>query len=316
MAFVLTRHEVFHQIDPGGLARAGGMPGPDSTQGGLADPGRIDYDVEPSIVYSLVMHLERPNGMSFEQVSDANPDWLNRVLIRKKECDIALPPNNGLNLAPALAEVPVADFSAPPGAPGRPTLIGGWRMDKTSYTTFTTALAAGNLAIAPSQTITDLYGPTPIRIILGDFLGLAGVIHRQGGVSTRGVRVEIFSRTNVDPLHFTSVTDRTGWSVPPGTAHPALQYVSEWARTLSDADKAALTAIGVNPQFAAWWSDVQSSQTFDVRTPEAAKLPRGGNVFHYSPLDFMEWINDVTWTSEWPKYRLAGPRPAPRGRRI
>ena len=316
MAFVLTRHEVFHAADPSGIARAEGVPGADAKQGGLAEPGRIDYDAEPSIVYSLVMHLGRNTGMSFEQASDGNPDWLNRVLIRKKECDIALPTTANGNLAPALAALPAASFTAPPGAPGRPTPIARWRMDQRSYTTFINALAAGNVAIAPSQTVNDVHGPTPIRIILGDFLGLAGVIRRQGEVPPRGIRVEIFSRTNIDPIYFTSVTGQTGWNVPAGVTHPAVQYVSEWARALSDADKAALTAIGVDPQLATWWSDVQSNQTFDVRTPEAAKLPRDGNVFHYSPLDFMEWINNVTWTSEWTKYRIAGPRPSPRSRRV
>ena len=126
--------------------------------------------------------------MSFEQVSDANPDWLNRVLIRKKECDIALPPNNGLNLAPALAE------SRSPISQRRPARQGARRSSAagacgpdSSYTTFTTALAAGNLrdrAVADHHR--SLRSDAAIWIILGDFLGLAGSHSPSGAVSRHG----------------------------------------------------------------------------------------------------------------------------------
>ena len=48
-----------------------------------------------------------------------------------------------------------------------------------------------------------------------------------------------------------------------------------------------------------------------------------GWAFHFKPLDVLRWINDVTWTSEWPKYRVQDehgvdqPRPArPPSRKI
>ena len=56
----------------------------------------------------------------------------------------------------------------------------------------------------------------------------------------------------------------------------------------------------------------------------ASKLPVDGLVYHYEPIDFMQWLNDLTWSSEWPKYRVTGGNPAvpiprpvtPRSRRV
>lgn len=64
--------------------------------------------------------------------------------------------------------------------------------------------------------------------------------------------------------------------------------------------------------------------TGDLGTPPEAKLPADGRVYHYAPLDFMQWLNDRTWSSEWPKYRVTTGRPpasvarpaAPRPRRL
>ncbi len=30
----------------------------------------------------------------------------------------------------------------------------------------------------------------------------------------------------------------------------------------------------------------------------------GANAWHYSTLDFLPWINRLTWASEWQKYKL------------
>ena len=78
---MVVRHEVFHRLDgrAAAPAAAGGLPT-------FAD--RIDYDVAPSTVYSLYLHVGRPDGMRFDRVDAGNPDWLNRMLMRLKECEL------------------------------------------------------------------------------------------------------------------------------------------------------------------------------------------------------------------------------------
>src|SRR6185369_6035179 len=97
--------------------------------------GRIDYDRAPTTVYSLTMHLARPAGLTFTDISDANPDWLNRLIIRRKECDLAFPPPTGTMNA-TLAAIPATEFSRPPGGVARPTLTGAYQLDQLSLSTF------------------------------------------------------------------------------------------------------------------------------------------------------------------------------------
>jgi hypothetical protein len=44
-------------------------------------------------------------------------------------------------------------------------------------------------------------------------------------------------------------------------------------------------------------------------------LPANGVAWHYPMVDFLSWINGITWTSEWEKYNVVaaggGPAPAP-----
>ncbi len=331
MAFVLVRHEIYHVLDATGVSRQNGATSAnDSGHGGLADIGRIDYDQEPSSVYSLYMHLGRPGTMSFTQVNDQNPDWLNRVLIRMAECDLALPPgaNPSGSLAPPLATL-TADFTAPPRMNGavagtRATPLQAWQMDQISYRPFLSDLAAGDVAAAPFRASHDADGPTPVRIILGDYLGVAGVIRKQANVATYGLRVEVFSPSLIS-TDFTEVDNQTSWQVPAGTSKPALKYQSEWSRVPASTDATALQNIGVDPTSVNWWPSVIMSPThWDVGTPARAKLPRDGIVFHYKPSDFLQWINDKTWSSEWPKYKVVSGTPptsvarptAPRSRRF
>ena len=230
MAFVLVRHEIFHVLDLGGIARAlGATHGNDAWHGGLADTGRLDYNVEPSTVYSLYMHLGRHDQMNFGEVSDHNPDWLNRVLIRMTECDLALPPAVPGTLHPQLNAIR-ADLTRSPSMDGdRLTPLEAWQMDQTDYRRFLTQLASGQVAVAPFRSLLDATGPTPIRVILGDYLGVAGAIRMQAGVPTFGVRVEVFSPELPNPF-FTVVRGQNGWNVPAGVTHPALYYQSEWRR--------------------------------------------------------------------------------------
>jgi hypothetical protein len=39
------------------------------------------------------------------------------------------------------------------------------------------------------------------------------------------------------------------------------------------------------------------------------ELPVDGTVWQYPMLGFLQWINDLTWTSEWAKYDIGGARP-------
>jgi N-acetylmuramoyl-L-alanine amidase len=298
LAFVLVRHEVFHRpLFPPLVVF--GTPVP-------MGPEAIDYGRAPSAVYTLYMHLGRPAGMSLDDVREDNPDWLNRVLIRKKECELGVafydddPNHHGI--APAVWN------NRPPGVPQRPTTLEGWRADDAALGGFLDALRAGGPAVTFGQPFTQ-----PIRILLGDFLGESGVIRRSGATVTRGVRVEAFSPTFVPPT-FSLVTGQTGWNPPAGRPRPCLPYVSEWARAPSAAEAQAMTAIGVDTAQLGWWQAVSLVQHLDPSVPRDARLPFAGPVFHYQPIDFARWINDVTWKSEWPKYKVVDAANVPVGR--
>jgi hypothetical protein len=294
LAFVLVRHEVFHQLDtrPAAAGTATTLPV-------FAD--RIDYDVAPTTVYSLYMHLGRPAGMNFDSVVAENPDWLNRALAREKECELGL----AFHATAAGLAIPAARWNdTPPGSAARPSLLAGWRADNNALTAFMAELRAGNLAVAPLDPDT-----MPIRILLGDFLAGAGVISRSGTTARRGVRVEVFSNTPVSNTDFV-LTDTTatggGWAPSVGVGDPAVRYASEWARTPAGAELAALQAAGVDPTLVNWWHDVQPA-TLNARLPTDAHLEASGVVIHYDPLTFLPWINRRTWRSEWPKYRITLP---------
>jgi hypothetical protein len=313
LAFVLVRHEIFHlpntlTIDIEGVGSV------------LANPGRIDYDREPSYVYSLVMHLEQPEGMSFNEVTDANPEWLNRVLIRKKECDLALAfydrPNHG-----GVAQA-AWDFQ-PPGSVQRPTVLEGLRTDQAVLRGFLNTLSSGDVATWPGW----MPGTMPIRVILGDFLGKSGGIRREGNTILHGIGLEVFSSGFVPPAPaFATFTSPSGFDLPAGAPlrpPPAIFYQSEWAKTPTTAERQRLVDIGVNPDLVPWWRMAALSTNLDPRLPAGARLVADGWAFHFRPLDFLRWINNVTWASEWPKYAVTDengaevPRPArPRPRRV
>jgi hypothetical protein len=299
LAFALVRHEVFH---------ARRWPG---FWMGQPLPGTIDYRRPPATVYSLYMHLGRPPGMSFDQVSDDNPDWLNRVLIRKRECDL------GLDFRSTDHGIPEARWNnRRHGLGTRPTTLEGWQADQPVLDRFLGNLGRGEIAVAMAEPNTQ-----PIRVLLGDFLGESGIIRRLPIGSPRGVRVETFSPSFVPPT-FSRVDNVTGWAPPAGRPRPCLHYISEWARVPTAAETQAMTNLGVDTSLLAWWQAVWFSQRLDRSLPADARLPFAGSVFHYQPLDFMRWINDVTWKSEWPKFGVvvagtAVPAPArPRTRRV
>ncbi|MDA0171418.1 N-acetylmuramoyl-L-alanine amidase [Solirubrobacter taibaiensis] len=296
LAFMLVRHEVFHRLDPR-------PANPTATPPVFAN--RIDYNEPPTTVYSLYMHLGRPPGMNFDRVVPENPDWLNRVLTRKKECELGVRfRNSAAGTHPSVA--PLWN-NRPPGAPRRPTLAEGWAADNTALGMFLLQLSRGEVATAPTTPNT-----TPVNILLGDYLAHAGNI----GSGRRGVRVEVFANEIVSPLDFTA-TDTSGttndWHPGPTPGDPVVRYRSEWARNPTEAEALTLALLGVTDfSLVNWWRDAALAAL--ARDPQ---LDLAGFVQHYDPLTFLPWLNGRTWRSEWPKYRATDPagipaRPRPR----
>jgi len=307
LAFTLIRHEVFYQpAHPSAVNPASPAP----------PAGSIDYDQAPASVYTLYMHLGRPQNMSFQTIVDANPDWLNRLLMRSKECDLGIPLYDG---DPTHHGIPQAQWdNQPPGVPQRNTTLGGWRQDKALLDAFFASLSAGQVATLPRTQLT-----VAARVILGDYLGVAGVTKVQGGATSTGVRVEVMAPTLEAPT-FTAVGSSVGAWTPGGAALPAcVQYISEWARQPTAAEQTTLTGDGVNLGQLGWWTAIAQAQNTEGSLDATQRLPDNGLVFHYRPLEFAKWINGVTWASEWPKFGVtdatgaAVARPAqPTSRRV
>jgi len=311
LAFILVRHEIFHQPDILGAL-------PDIVREGLdlppGLPDRISYDDAPSTVYTLYMHLGRPAGMSFNSVTTGNPDWLYRLIMRTTESE------NGVNIhnahPPTAAELPAWN-SVPPGAGSsvarRPTVLEGWTMDAQHLRRRLDQLSRGELMIAPSP---DLVWVSPIRVLLGDFLGIAGVISRTHAATTHGVRVEVFSRNVVSSSDFDFNRSNNRWDPPniplrPRPGGHALFYSSEWWDIPEGNDIAAFQVNGVDVSLLGWMNLVEGVTIFSRLYPEDGRLPRGFGEVHYDPDSFMQWLNDRTWHSEWPKYRLKDAAGAP-----
>ena len=162
--FALCRHEVFHRVN------------------GV----NIDYDHPPSYVYSLTTYMSHP-FLDFENVSVNNPDWLNRFIVRLFECNSAIafkkahagdaPFNTGWN------HVPV------PADEGGRLLARGAQMerDAAEYQVCKADLRLGDYTLFPLENIP---GATPVRIILGDFLGFPDHVPN----NPDGINIAIFSR--------------------------------------------------------------------------------------------------------------------------
>jgi len=259
--------------------------------------------------------------MSFDSVAEGNPDWLNRLLVRKKETEVGVAFHTD-----HAAQVPNSAWnSQPPGnftglRARRPTVLEGWTTDEANYTPTLNRLRAGPLTVMPIDPWS-----TPIKVLLGDFLGNAGVIsHTAAGVQQFGIRVEVFSRDLISSdFTLTAAPSPPGWS-PSGAAGAsgrAVRYPSEWARTAEGAERTALEAASVNIDLVNWWDTFAFATQLDRTniTPIAdAMLPMGGDAVHYDPPEFLAWLNRKTWQSEWPKYRVTDPAgvpaaPRPRG---
>jgi hypothetical protein len=306
LAFSIVKHEVYHQLDelqmiPSLMREAAGLePLP------AVLPNRLSYDIPPSTVYTLYMHLSRA-GMNFDDIADGNPDWLNRLLVRKKECALGLAFHS---LQGDIFEVDPRWLTPPPGTPQRPTVLQAWRADESYLSSFVDGLRTGRLVLASQDAFA-----TPIRVVLGDYMGNVGVIRRTASDEQYGVRVEVFSSRRIStefPLT-TSDPPEAGWAPKAiGAGSPAVSYPSEWARTPAGEERATLLAAGVAEDQlgeVSWWNDFQLSTTIGRTFADDARLPE--RPVHYDPDGFMAWLNRRTWRSEWSKYRLADPVEAP-----
>jgi hypothetical protein len=289
--FVLVKHKVFYDTSS-----------PENMSPLPLSENSINFNKKPSIVYSLYMHIGRPANIDFNQPSDHNPDWLNRILIRKKECELGIAFKN-------TAEGSGQRFSnnrwsnRPPsrtGEPHNPTTHEAWVHDNHFLGTFLNNLENGEVAIPFTGNDYD----QPINIILGDYIGDSGEI----GNSRNGVRIEVFSPKFSPPEFEVYGTDESmdGWN-PNLQPNSSQYYVSEW----NDSD---------------WWQAVVFGQTVDQSIlPEYAedRISLNEPVYHFHPLEFMKWINQVTWKHEWPKFKVKDSDgndsqrpPRPRTRRI
>lgn len=259
--FLLVRHEVFHQL-------AG---------------NRIDYDIEPTFVWSLISFLSNaganipasPPAVAGATLAD-NPSWLNRFIMRLRECELAVAFHNAANAAnPANA---LSAFLGDPIAPItanalRAALNQGWdhnpsgagprlatgqeiERDAVAYRGFANDLIVGRHALFPRESEP---APTPVRVLLGDFLGFS---NRMAETAQEGIRIEIFSKERL--------------AVPGAVQRAVSASTEDWWRAASAA--------------------VRHESVVEM------DLPSDGVVWHYLLTDFLEWVNHITWASEWEKY--------------
>lgn len=174
---LLVRHEVFHQ----------------------GTNGQIDYGTMPTYVWSLVRSLSNatasiPSLPPAVPSPDAinNPSWLDRFIMRLRECELAAGFYNANTTATATnaalrAALLRAWGRAPTGGARRPT---GQEIerDAAAYRTFANNLMAGNVVLFPLEGNTDA---TPVRVCLGDVIGFPSA------TAPQHVQIEIFSRTEL-----------------------------------------------------------------------------------------------------------------------
>jgi hypothetical protein len=259
--FLLVRHELFHQT--------GVTP-------------RIDYDVAPTFVWSLITFLENA-GFAIPAAppaappatSDANPDWLNRFIMRLRECELAVQFHSAHPGDAALARGWAHNPSATAALVPRATTGQQIERDAAAYRALADDLRLGRPVLFPLE---GGFAETPVRVILGDFLGFANVMAQ----NQNGIQVEIFSRDRLP--------------VPGAVQRPPSASDDEWWRNAAEAVRHEATA------------------AMDLPLPSGP--PWVGNaVWQYPMTDFLDWANTNTWQSEWTKYGVAGqggaPAPAP-----
>jgi hypothetical protein len=169
--FLLIRHEIFHQ------------------QTAVA---RTNFDRPPSIVWSLTTYIGNP-GFSTTAISTANPDWLNRFVLRLTEAEAAVVFHNA---NPHKANLTHAWGRVPTGAGVRLSIGQEIDRDAASYRRIANALTAGNVALFPLESETVA---TPVRVILGDFVGFPLQAPNPPNANLpNGIRIELFSNEQID----------------------------------------------------------------------------------------------------------------------
>jgi N-acetylmuramoyl-L-alanine amidase len=255
--FVLIRHKVFHQADPATHA--------------------LDYDHAPSIVWTLTTYLDC-SSFDYTLTTTGNPDWLNRMIMRLKECELAVAfkaahPGVDPN-SPQYHGHPVlfandhrfqqAWNRAPTSTGPRPTPGDGIQADADEYRRIVNALQAGNFVLFPLESAPNT---TPVQVILGDFLGPCGAVPDIGPspqIQTfPGIQVQTFSMEQLIP----------------NSPHGALFWTNQ-----------------------AWYVAASAAARLDG-TPNNS-LPADGIVYSFPMTGFLDWINAITWGSEWLKYEV------------
>jgi hypothetical protein len=171
--FVLVRHELFHRTTN----------------------EHIDYDVAPTYVWTLVRYLDHA-GFDIPAeppavpaaVPSANPSWLDRFVLRLRECELAV----AFHAAHAAAQLALRTgwAHAPDGAGPRAATGREIEQDAAAYRAIARDLIAGEVARFPLVAATDT---TPVRVCLGDYLGTPGTTP----AGRTGIQVEIFSKVQL-----------------------------------------------------------------------------------------------------------------------
>jgi hypothetical protein len=168
--FMLVRHEVFHD--------------------GVNN--RINYDRAPTFVWSLISFLSNPQfnipaappALPAPTPAD-NPSWLNRFIMRLRECELATQFHTSHAAGNAALRTGWANM--PSGAGPRGSTGQEIERDAVAYRTIADDLSAGRVARFPLEATTDT---TPVRVCLGDFLGFPSLT----ATGRAGVQIEIFSK--------------------------------------------------------------------------------------------------------------------------
>ncbi|MGH9886667.1 MAG: hypothetical protein ACREBE_14125, partial [bacterium] len=174
--FVLVRHEVFHENAS----------------------GAINYEHAPTYVWTLISSLDTSGAIIpaappavAAATPAANPSWLNRFILRLRECELAVQ----FHTANAAGSAALRNGWARPRSGGGRGAIGHEiEQDATAYRTAADNLTAGRVARFPLASSTDT---TPVRMCLGDFLGFPGI----GTGGQTGIQIEIFSKVQLPVPH-------------------------------------------------------------------------------------------------------------------
>jgi hypothetical protein len=168
--FLLVRHEVFYR----------------------AANNHIDYDHAPTFVWTLISFLDNaqfnipspPPALAAPTPAN-NPSWLNRFIIRLRECELAVQFHAAH--ASTNAALTTGWTHSPSGAGPRSTTGQEIERDAAAFREIADDLNASRIALFPLEATTDT---TPVRVCLGDFLGFPNRMP----INAQGIQIEIFSK--------------------------------------------------------------------------------------------------------------------------